>query len=203
MRRRVGPRAAWLRREGEWPMSSTLSSRPSSPSTDATLVPADPKNDGPPIKGLSLGRRALLSIAFLIAFCIGVAATLAWQSYGNAAIEAIANSSPRLSWLAPPAAQIRSAPDTIAPATPAAPSPDQQQNEATSLDLAAVQQRVDKLTTSSEQIARSIDQLAAGQAQIARDIAILRDKRSAPQPPLAAAPVPRPAPRPSQASPVR
>jgi hypothetical protein len=39
----------------------------------------------------------------LIAFCIGIVATLAWQSYGGAAREMIANSSPRLSWLAPSA----------------------------------------------------------------------------------------------------
>ena len=41
---------------------------------------------------------------FLITFCIGVAATLTWQSYGDAAREMIANSSPELSWLAPRAA---------------------------------------------------------------------------------------------------
>ena len=37
----------------------------------------------------------------LIAFFIGVVATLAGQSYGNTAREIIANSSPQLSWLAP------------------------------------------------------------------------------------------------------
>jgi hypothetical protein len=37
----------------------------------------------------------------LIAFCIGIDATLAWQSYGGAAREMIANSSPRLSWWTP------------------------------------------------------------------------------------------------------
>ncbi len=41
---------------------------------------------------------------FLIAFCGGVAATLAWQSYGGAARKMIANWSPQLRWSAPQAA---------------------------------------------------------------------------------------------------
>src|SRR6266550_1420535 len=36
----------------------------------------------------------------LIAFCTGVAATLLWQSYGDAAREVITNSYARLGWLA-------------------------------------------------------------------------------------------------------
>jgi hypothetical protein len=41
---------------------------------------------------------------FLIAFCGGVAATLAWQSYGGSARKMIANWSPQLRWSAPQAA---------------------------------------------------------------------------------------------------
>src|SRR5229473_3970210 len=63
----------------------------------------------------------------LVPFCIGVAATLTWQSYGDAAREMIANSSPQLGWLGPQAAPVgQTAPDMIAQAAPAAPSPDQQ-----------------------------------------------------------------------------
>src|SRR5260370_34282916 len=58
------------------------------------------------------------SSRFLIAFCVGVAATLAWQSYGDAAREIIASSHPQLGWLAPQAAAAQPAPTTIAAATP-------------------------------------------------------------------------------------
>src|SRR6266478_3295444 len=38
---------------------------------------------------------------FLIAFCTGIAATLLWQSYGDAAREVITNSYTQLGWLGP------------------------------------------------------------------------------------------------------
>src|SRR5712671_1308561 len=74
-------------------------------------------------------KRALLALVrFLIIFCIGVAATLAWQSYGDTAREMIANSYPRFGWLAPQAEPVaQNAPDVIALAAPAALSPDQLQ----------------------------------------------------------------------------
>ncbi len=92
----------------------------------------------------------------LIALCIGVAVTLAWQSYGDAAREMIANSSPQLSWLALQTAVAQTAPDTIVPTTP---SPDPQEIKAISVDLAALRQRVDQLAA----------QVAAGQEQMTRD----------------------------------
>jgi hypothetical protein len=53
---------------------------------------------------------------FLIAFCSGVAATLAWWSYGDAARQMIARSYPQLGSSAPPPAQTASeAPDMIVP----------------------------------------------------------------------------------------
>jgi len=116
---------------------------------------------------------------FLITFCIGVAATLAWQSYGDAAREMIASSYPQLGWLAPQAAPgAQNASDMIAPAAPAAPPPDQQQLNAMSLDLDAVRQSVDRIATSiaasQEQITRSVDRIAtsiaASQEQITRSV---------------------------------
>ncbi len=114
---------------------------------------------------------------FLITFCIGVAATLTWQSYGDAARETIANSYPQLGWLAPqPPPTPQNAPDVIALAAPAAPSPDQQQLNAMSLD--AVRQSIDRIAAgiaaSQEQITRSVDRIApsvvAGQEQMTRSI---------------------------------
>ena len=168
-------------------MSSTRSEfstgrRTTKPSVDPTLQPADMKNDWFPSERPSLGNRASRALArFLITLCIGVAGTLAWQSYGDAVREVIASASPQLDWLAPQAAP---APDVIAPA---APSPDQQQLNAMSLGLAALRQ--------------SVDQLAAGQEQMTGDIAKLQtaaqgilDKISAPPPRPAGATARKPAP---------
>ena len=122
----------------------------------------------------SLVKRPLLTLVrFLITFCIGVAATLAWQSYGDAAREMIANSYPQLGRLAPQTEPVaHNAPDVIALAAPATPSPDQppdqQQSNVTSLDLDAMQQRIDQIAnnmaTNQEQIMRSVDRIAVSVA---------------------------------------
>jgi hypothetical protein len=81
-------------------------------------------------------RASLILARFLVTFGIGIAATLAWQSYGDAGRQAIANLSPRLGWLAPPAA----------PAIPApAANVSLDQLVAISRGLAVVRQSVDKL----------------------------------------------------------
>ncbi len=190
-------------------------SLPVKPSVEAPAIrPADLKNDRSSSKRRLLGKRAPLAFArFLITFCVGVAATLAWQSYGDAAREMIANASPQLGWLAPQAAPVaQNAPDTIAPAASAAPSPDQQQLNAVSLDLDAVRQSVDRIAASQEQISRTVNQLAAGLEQMAREISKLQAieqymlyKNSEPPPRPAPGPAqaPKPVPRPSQAPTVR
>jgi hypothetical protein len=124
----------------------------------------------------SLGKRAAGGFTrFLIIFCIGVATTLGWQAYGDKAREMIANSSPRLGWLAPHAAP-------VAQTAPA----DVQQLKEMSLGLAAVQQSVDQLAA----------QFAAGQQQTQLGI-------SAPLPWwLAVAPASKPVPL-TRAPPVR
>jgi hypothetical protein len=142
---------------------------------DWNFPPAD--DDQLPSDRLPLGKRISRALSrFLITFCIGVAATSAWQSYGDTAREMIASSSPQLSWLAPPAAPVADA--------PAAPSPDQEELKALLVGLADVRQRVDEIAA----------QLAAGQEQVTRDINNLQaveqdilDKISAP-PPRPAAP---------------
>ena len=120
---------------------------------------------------------------FLITFCIGVAATLGWQSYGDAARELIASSYPQLGWLTPkPAPNAPNAPDMSALAVPATPSPDQQQLNAMSLDRDTVRQSLDRIATSvatsqeqmTRRIERSIDRLAAGQEQTTRQISDLQ-----------------------------
>jgi len=101
---------------------------------------------------------------FLIIFCIGVAATLVWQSYGDVAREMIANSSPQLRWLAPQAVA-QTAPD-VAPTAPATPSPDVQQFKAMSLGLAAVRQSVEQLAAAQQQMTDEIAKLQATEQEI-------------------------------------
>jgi|SRR5712675_2973424 hypothetical protein len=135
---------------------------------------------------------------FLITFCVGVAAALAWQSYGDAAREMIASSYPQLGWLAPQAAVAQTVPDMI---VPAARSSDLQDLKAVSLNLATLRQRVDQLAA----------QVAAGQQQITRDLATklqvaeqdILDKISVPPPQPVAVPARKPVPPPSQAAPLR
>jgi hypothetical protein len=179
-------------------MAYTLSPTQSEFSEDlwhARNRPADRRS-----KQQSLGKRASRCFArFLIIFCVGVAATLAWQSYGDAAREMIANSSPQLGWLALQAAPVAQTtpPDMVAPIPSATPSPDLQQIKAMLLGLAAVRQSVEQLAAGQEQMTGEIAKLQAAEQEIL-------DKISAPPPRPAAAPARKPAPLPSsQAPPVR
>ena len=150
--------------------------------------PAKVKNGQLTTSRPSLGKRASLAFAYyMIVFSVGVAATLAWQTYGDATRQLIAL---------------------------AASAPDQPQLNAISLDLDAVRRSIDGLAiaigtsiaTSQEQITRSVDQLAAGQEQMTREITKLQAveryvlyKNSDLPPRPAPAQMPKPASRPSQA----
>jgi len=182
-----------------------MSAMPSPAQSDlyVGLLPVEPLAEPPPVRPTtlenegsqneqpSLHKRARRAIArFLIIFCIGVATTLAWQSYGDEAREMIANSYPQLGWLAPQAEPVaQNAPETIALVAPAAPSFDQQLI-AISFDLDGVRQDIDKIAASiaaiqeqmsrstdriaTEQIARSVAQLMAGQEQMTHEITKLQ-----------------------------
>ena len=129
-------------------------------------------------------------------FYVGVAATLACQSYGDEARQIIASLSPRLSWLAPQAA-----------GAPAVPDANEKITRSVDRIVAASQEQiartVDRIVTAGqEQIARSVDRLAAGQEQMAREIIRLQAisqyglyKIADPRP--AASSAPRPATRPA------
>jgi len=102
----------------------------------AGLLPVEPSVEPPPVRPTaiendqfpngkpSLRKRASRALArFLITFCIGVAATFGWQSYGDAARELIASSYPQLRWFAPQAEPVaQNTPDMIALAVRAATS---------------------------------------------------------------------------------
>jgi outer membrane murein-binding lipoprotein Lpp len=155
--------------------------------------------------------RALLR--YLVAILIGVAGTLAWQSYGEAAKQLVAVNAPQLGWspetqqmiagwvqelglTKPPAAAENTALPTVAVDTPqsaavpqTAPAAPPQAPAAPS--LAQVQQMAADLAT----LHQTVDQLTAGRDQMARDIANLQaandailQKISAPPPQIAAPP---------------
>jgi hypothetical protein len=115
-------------------------------------------------------RRGMSSIVGLLMFCIGVAVTVAWYSFGGPVREAIAGVSPQLAWMAPQAATA-APPPADAAAAPAAPVVDV---SAALPDLDAVRQNVDRIATAQDKIIRSIDQLSAGQDQLTKEIAKLQ-----------------------------
>jgi len=70
-------------------------------------------------KQLSLAKRTAIGLArFLLINGMGVAATLAWQSYGDEMREIIANSYPLLGWLAPETPAFAKTASEMAPTTP-------------------------------------------------------------------------------------
>ncbi len=144
----------------------------------------------------------------LITLCVGVAATLAWQSYDDAARQIIASSYPQAGWLAPRTAPIaHSAPGTTGLAAQAAPSLDQPRLNAISVDLDAMRQTVERIAVTQEQITRNVEKLTAGQERMTREISRLQatgqHKNSEPSPRSASASARKPVPRSAQAPTVR
>jgi len=110
---------------------------------------------------------------YLVAILIGVAATLAWQSYGESVKQIIATRAPELGWspqakqmiaswtlgwTKPPASSEKQA-SPVAQTAPTTPT----------LDPSQVQQ----MTQNLEALRQTTDQLAGGQDQMRRDIARL------------------------------
>ena len=125
--------------------------------------------------------------------CIGVAATLAWQSYGGTAKQMIANSAPQLSWLLSLPAMNPPSGREIAVEQPSPPAVQASAPQAASAQAGAVAPAVSETAASTAPTARSpelrqletmahdlaavrqsVEQLAAGQEQMARDIAKLQ-----------------------------
>jgi len=206
-----------------------FSAAPPVPSVDTTFRAAAAGNVQAPKNRKSTGGRAIRGLlGFLLALGIGVGAA-AWQAYGDAAGQMIANVSPQrvLASLLPreesalpaqptppeaaatSAAPARGAPEGVAPATAAASAETAPSLQSMARDLAAAGQEI-------EQLKASIEQLKASQEQMSRELAKsseakasevkssepnLRPRMSA-LPPRPAAPARRPVPslRPSQAA---
>jgi hypothetical protein len=191
------------------------------PPVDTTFRPSAVNDVLTPGRLGSIGRGAMRAVtALLLAACIA-AAGIAWQFWGDAAQQTIAEWTPQLALtsspppensalsaqLAAPAVQSDAA--TATPPQPALPAPAAAQGVAPAAavsdesaqllqsmarDLASVRQE-------TEQLKASIEQLKASQQQMSRDIAKaseqnLRPKVSAAPPRPAIAPVRRPMPPP-------
>ena len=106
---------------------------------------------------------------FLLAALIGVAATLAWQSYGDATKQVIAAKAPELGWspeakqmiaswtlgwTKPPVVESKAAPvaRNVAPKAPATPFIDPEQVQQMARDLAALRQTVEQLAAGQDQM---------------------------------------------------
>src|SRR5215469_8174641 len=141
-------------------------------------------------------------VRFLLAICVGAAATLAWQSYGEAVKQMFAAKAPELGWSPetkqmianwveqfgwakpPQAAPVaQTAPAAVAPSVPVAPSIDPAEVHQIAMDLAALRQTVAQITAGQDQMARKVDTLQAANQQILAKI-----PEPAPPPPIAAAP---------------
>jgi hypothetical protein len=134
----------------------------------AGLLPVEPSDEPSPLRPTflendrfhepSLRKRASRDLArFLMAFCLGVGAAVAWQSYGDGVRQMIANSYSQLGWSAPRRALT------------AQKIPDAPQLDAMLRDLHEVRRSLDRIAAGQELITRSTDEIAtsiaAGQEQ--------------------------------------
>jgi hypothetical protein len=164
---------------------------------------------------------------YLVAFCIGVAAILAWQSYGEAAKQIIATKAPefgwspetkqmiaswiqQFGWTKPPAVE-NTAVRPTAPETPQAASVTQTPPETVAPNAPAAPsldpEQVHQITLDLAALRQTVEQLAAAQDQMAREMTRLEAadmeilaKIPAPPPPRPAAPARKPMPVPPPTS---
>ena len=196
------------------------------PTVDTTFRPSAVNDVLAPGRLRSIGRGATrVFAAVLLATCIGVAG-VAWQHYGDAAQQMIAQWAPQLaltsslppeqpalsSQPAPPVVQADTA--TSAPAQPAPPAQAAAQGVAPSAaaipaeSARVLQSMARDLASVGQEIAllkASIEQLKASQQQISRDIAKASEAKASEAKaseqslrPRIAAPLPRPAPAPAR-----
>jgi hypothetical protein len=119
---------------------------------------------------------------YLVAVLFGVAATLAWQSYGESAKQIIATRAPELGWspeakqmivtsiqwigwTKPPAGPEKQAPP-VAQTAPTSPSLDPAQVQQMTQNLATLREMVQQLTAGQDQTTREIAKLESAVAEI-------------------------------------
>jgi hypothetical protein len=166
--------------------TSSAETTPMSQSSDANTRPAVLKRTQP-----GLLRRATRS---LLIFGMGVAATLVWQSYGDATKEMIASSYPQFGWLAPQTVGVGAVPEMRAPITT---SDSQELLKSILVNLAGLRQSMDQL---SADFVATQQQMASEIAKVKGADPDLVDKISSAPP---AAPARKPVPVAPQEPPVR
>ena len=172
------------------------------------------------------------SARYLLAICIGVAATLAWQSYGEPAEQIIATNAPKLGWSSEakqmiaswvqqlgrtkPSAgpeitavrpstlgtQVATVAQTLPAKTPATPSIDPEQVHQIAVDLAALGRTVDQLAASQDLMVHQIDMLQTSNQEILASNQEILAKIPAPPPTVASARKPTPMSPPSSRAPI-
>jgi hypothetical protein len=144
--------------------------------------------------------RAFLRFVFLVG--LGVAATLAWQSYGGAAKQMAAGWAAQYGWSLPwlsdraadePSPAVPMAAQAVAPTAPAAPAPDQRQLDAIMETLSAMMYRIDQLGAGQVQMVSDIAKLQAAEQEMRQQIAAAAQRP-------AAAPASKSAPPPARSS---
>jgi hypothetical protein len=153
-------------------------------------------------------RRSRGFARYLVAICIGVAGTLAWQAYGDAAKRVIATRAPELGWspeakqviaswtvgwTKPPASPEKIAPEPVASSkAPPAPSVDPAQVQQMAQSLAALRETVEQIAAGQDQTSREMARVESAVAEL-----ILKFPEPSAQPP--AAPEHKPVPPSSRA----
>jgi hypothetical protein len=144
-------------------------------------------------------RRASRSfIRYLLAICVAVAGTLAWQSYGDEAKQTIATMAPELGWnlevrqmiaswtkalarsenttARPSVSQTQkaanTAPETVAQSAPAVPTFDPEQAKQMTQSLDALRQAVEGLAAVQDQVKREMTSLQAADVEILAKIQV-------------------------------
>lgn len=150
---------------------------------------------------------------FIMAICLGIAGTLAWQAFGDDARQLVAQQWPQLAWLAPapdpaPAAQanasaaedaVASAPAAaVASAAPDAAMPAAQAGltPAQAVLPPEFMQQIETMARDLATARQGLDQLGASQGEMARNIAKLQATEQDILHKLTPAPQARPAPAP-------
>jgi hypothetical protein len=155
---------------------------------------------------------------YLVAILIGVAATLAWQFYGESAKQIIATRAPELGWspeakqmiatsvqwigwTKPAAGPEKQAPP-VAQTAPTAPSLDPGQVQQMTQNLAALREMVQQLTTGQDQTTREIAKLESAVVEILMKIpeppaqpSVAPARKPTPVPPSSRAPIAPPSSR--------
>ena len=162
-------------------------------------------------------RRSRGFTRYLVAVLIGVAATLAWQSYGDAGKQVIAAKAPELGWspearkmitswvpvgwTKPPAGSekqvvpvAQTAPQNVAPKAPTTASLDPEQLQQITQSLTTLRETVEQLTAGQDQMTRVIGRLESAVAEL-----ITKMPEPPPRPPAAPARKPMPVPPSSRA----